>query len=105
VKYGPQGQTVTMGSAERSENVRVYVSDEGPGVPAAERDTIWQAFERGAAGQQSGEGGSGIGLSVVRDLAEQYGGKAWVESAPNDGARFVVEFARAAESAARRIAS
>lgn len=92
VKYGPRGQTVTLGVVANQGRVRISVSDEGPGVPDAERDAIWNAFERGTAARTSGAGGSGIGLSVVRDLVTQHGGTAWVESPPEGGARFVVEF-------------
>jgi signal transduction histidine kinase len=88
VKYGPVGQTIDVSVAPHDGEVRVAVSDQGPGVPSSEREKVWLAFERGiAAGIAPG---SGIGLSVVRDVVEAHGGRAWVESVPGGGARFVV---------------
>jgi len=92
VKYGPRGQTVTIGTDRQTARVKVWVDDQGPGIPAAERASIWLPFKRGSSGTASKTGGSGIGLSVVQDLAEQNDGKAWVEDAPGGGARFIVEF-------------
>jgi signal transduction histidine kinase len=96
VKYGPKGQTVTVGARHAIDGhggtrVRLWVDDEGPGVPAAERPAVWRAFYRTDRAQRSGVGGSGLGLAVVHDLVAQYGGSAAVEDAPNGGARFVVE--------------
>jgi signal transduction histidine kinase len=64
------------------------VSDEGPGVPLAERERIWRPFMRGGAARN--HGGSGIGLTIVRQVAEGRGGTVRVESTPSGGARFVV---------------
>ncbi len=94
VKYGPPGQTVTVRLWGEGTRVRVAVEDEGPGVPDGERERIWAPFvrasvERSARGAQTG---TGIGLAVVRDLVTRHGGRAWVESVPSGGARFVVEF-------------
>ena len=97
VKYGPRGQTVTAGASKSGAKVRVWVDDEGPGVPEGERDVIWTAFARGTVGVGSKTGGSGIGLSVVRDLAAEHGGRVWVEEAASGGARFVAEFEVAAD--------
>jgi signal transduction histidine kinase len=94
VKYGPKGQTITVGSSQSATRVRVWVSDEGPGVPKSERAAIWSAFERGSAAKSSGAGGSGIGLSVVKDLVERHGGTVWVDTSPSGGACFVVELPR-----------
>ena len=94
VKYGPSGQTVAIETSSTPSHVRVLVTDEGPGIPEEEREAIWGAFKRGAAAVSSRAGGSGIGLSVVRDLVAQYGGSAWVENGEARGARFVVEFER-----------
>jgi signal transduction histidine kinase len=101
VKYGPVGQTVRVrvtaaGSGRLPETVRVAVIDEGPGVPAAERDSIWRPFQRGAAARE-GAGGSGIGLTVVKEIVDEHDGKAWVEDAPGGGAAFIVELPVASE--------
>jgi signal transduction histidine kinase len=89
VKYGPNEQTVRVSLAQRDGEVRLSVSDEGPGVPVREREQIWTPFMRGAAARA--KGGSGIGLTIVREVVEQHGGRCWVEpAAPSAGARFVV---------------
>lgn len=92
VKYGPDGQTIAVTVARIGpEGVRIAVRDAGPGVPVAERERIWGAFERGSAADARASGGSGIGLTVVREIAEQHGGRAWVETPAGPGALFVVE--------------
>jgi signal transduction histidine kinase len=100
VKYGPAGQTVTVRVGTSGSQLQLAVEDEGPGIPAAERSTVWQAFYRREDAVASRENGSGIGLAVVRDLVLQCGGSVRVEEAPGGGARFVAEFPRA-EPAAR----
>ncbi|HYW31372.1 MAG TPA: HAMP domain-containing sensor histidine kinase [Gemmatimonas sp.] len=94
VKYGPIGQTVTIGAALDDEQVRIWVDDQGPGVAVEEREHVWEAFRRGQSAEESGQGGSGIGLAVVRELALQYGGATTIDEAPSGGARFVVGFPR-----------
>jgi signal transduction histidine kinase len=89
VKYGPNEQTVRVRLALREDAVELSVADEGPGVSAREREQIWSPFARGAAARA--KGGSGIGLTIVREVVEQHGGRCWVEPASgNRGARFVV---------------
>jgi len=92
VKYGPEGQTVTVGIDPPSgDRVRLWVQDQGPGVPAADRDHIWDQFWRLERDRGSAVAGTGIGLSVVRELAALHRGRVWVEVAPGGGARFVIE--------------
>ncbi len=95
VKYGPSGQVVVVGASADERSVRLWVDDQGAGVPPDEREAVWEAFRRGAGAEASGHGGSGIGLAVVRELALQYGGGVALEEAPDGGARFVAEFPRA----------
>ena len=93
VKYGPDGQTVTLTvSAKPEGGARFTVSDQGPGVPPVERDRIWRPFERGAAAGARAAGGSGIGLTVIREIAERHGGAVGVEEADGGGAAFWVDF-------------
>src|SRR5437879_2224751 len=82
VKYGPSGQTVTLGLTVADGRARVSVDDEGPGVPAAERERIWDRFWRLERDRGSAVAGTGIGLSVVRELVALHGGRTWVEDAP-----------------------
>jgi signal transduction histidine kinase len=88
VKYGPDRQTIMVSLSASTNDVQLVVADQGPGVPASERDEIWRAFARGRAGQETT--GSGIGLSIVHDVVAQHGGRAWVDSPPGGGARFTV---------------
>jgi signal transduction histidine kinase len=87
VKYGPVGQTVNVTVDADDENVLIAVSDEGPGIAATDRERIWRAFTRGPTAQASG--GSGIGLTIVREVADAHGGRAEVQETPR-GARFVI---------------
>jgi signal transduction histidine kinase len=91
VKYGPSGQTVRVGMARVGERVRLWVDDQGPGIPERDRDAIWQPFRRLDRDANSAIAGSGIGLAVVRDLMLMHGGRCWVENAPGGGARVVLE--------------
>jgi signal transduction histidine kinase len=90
-RYGPRRQTVQVGMAVVGFAVRVWVQDQGPGVPREDRARIWEPYRRLERDADAATGGSGIGLAVVRDLVGLHGGRAWVEDAPGGGARFVVE--------------
>jgi signal transduction histidine kinase len=94
VKYGPLGQTVTVSLSGTASSVIVAVEDRGPGVPRSERDQIWEPYYRLTREADASVGGSGIGLSIVRELVLMHGGRAWVEDASGGGARFVIEFPR-----------
>lgn len=91
VKYGPKGQTVRVSATTFRGVVRLLVDDEGPGIPPAERRRIWEPFQRGKRAVGSVVVGSGIGLSVVRELVTSHGGRVAVEDAPGGGARLVLE--------------
>jgi signal transduction histidine kinase len=101
VKYGPDGQTVTVGlDPVRNDRTRLWVQDQGLGVPPGDREHIWEQFWRLERDRGSAVAGTGIGLSVVRELATLHRGRVWVESAPGGGARFVLELPAAPAPAA-----
>ncbi len=91
IKYGPAGQTVRVGLNRTDGVARLWVEDEGPGVPVSERERIWKAYRRLDRDVKGKVPGSGIGLAVVSELASLHGGRVWVEGGPGGGARFVVE--------------
>ncbi|MGE0098191.1 MAG: ATP-binding protein [Hydrogenophaga sp.] len=72
------------------ERVVLWVEDRGPGVPAAQRERIFEPFYR-LPGASEREGGVGLGLSLVRTIVERHGGQVRCEDRPGGGARFVVE--------------
>jgi signal transduction histidine kinase len=92
LKYGPAGQRITVGAALFDDVARLWVDDEGDGIPAEERARVFDSFYRLPRDLESRVTGSGIGLAVVRELARLHGGDAWAEAAPGRGARIVVEF-------------
>jgi len=96
VKYGPRGQTVTIGLAQvgtaGEPRVRIWVEDEGPGIPEADRVRVWEPFVRLTRDIESETAGSGIGLSVAHQIVVRHGGTARVEAAPGGGACVVAEF-------------
>ena len=105
VKYGPEDQsvTVTLAPPDAAGRVRVTVDDQGPGIPPAERERIWERFWRLERDRGSAVAGTGIGLAVVRELAALHRGRAWIEDPPaghGGGARFVLEVPAAAPPAA-----
>ena len=87
IKYSARGSTITI---EVSQTPSIRVIDRGRGVPYEEREIIFERFHR--ADRRSG--GSGLGLSIVRRVAEAHGGKVSVEDAPGGGAVFVLNFPR-----------
>jgi signal transduction histidine kinase len=102
VKYGPPGQELRVGAERAGGALRLFVEDQGPGVPERDRERVWTSWQRLRRDERRAISGSGIGLTVVRDLVALHGGRAWVESAAGGGARFVVELPIAPVTAAPR---
>jgi two-component system phosphate regulon sensor histidine kinase PhoR len=89
-KYGKRKQLVIMGLEARDGMACLFVDDEGPGVPVGDRKRIFDRFQRLERDRQS-IAGTGIGLSVVRDLVIRHGGRCSVTTGDRGGAKFVVE--------------
>ncbi|MBX6364945.1 MAG: HAMP domain-containing histidine kinase, partial [Gemmatimonadetes bacterium] len=90
VKYGPRGQRVTLGLARDGDFARLWVDDEGPGIPPADRARVWEPYRRLDRDIDRVTGGSGIGLAVVRSLVRLHGGDVAIADSPAGGARVVV---------------
>jgi signal transduction histidine kinase len=93
-KHGGQGGWIGIGATSAGAGnppmVEIRVADRGPGIPKAELPEIFKPFFRGAAAQAGQVRGSGLGLSVVREIVEAHGGTVAAESRPGHGAVFVV---------------
>ncbi len=91
-KYGGGATRVEL--RRTPDGVQIAVEDDGPGVPADERELIFDRFSRGAgSNRRAGSEGVGLGLSLVTEHVALHGGRVWVEDRPDGepGARFVVE--------------
>lgn len=99
VQYTPGDSDVRIGSAYEGtgpdRRLRIWVADAGPGVTEEEAAAIFERFEHGSANslpadrRSAGQrGGAGLGLAIVRAIADGHDGSAWVRSEPGNGATF-----------------
>lgn len=90
-RHAPEGGQIRVTATHLERNtVRLEVSDDGPGIPEAEREKIFQPYYRVPG--SSSVPGSGLGLAVARRLLEETGGRIWTTESDTGGARFCVEF-------------
>lgn len=90
VKYASVGKSVHVAVQVVESAVQISVTDRGPGISDDEKRRVFERFVRGRNTVSQRVRGSGIGLALVKHIAEAHGGKAWVEDASGGGARFVV---------------
>ena len=78
VAYSDPGSAIVVRVVDEGPRLRLSVRDQGPGIPAAERESIFDPFVRGEAGSRRGRG-SGLGLFITRRVVEAHGGMVWVD--------------------------
>jgi heavy metal sensor kinase len=90
IKFSPEGATVTVTTGRHGADVSLSVLDQGPGIPADAREAVFDRFHRLDASRAHATGGSGIGLSIVREIARAHGGRALVRPGARGGSLFVL---------------
>lgn len=95
VAFSPPQGLVQIVAAPWRDGVQVVVSDQGPGVPAEDRQRVFDAFYRGAS--ISGRAGTGLGLAIARAIVLAHGGRIRIEGAPSGGASVVFELPKDAQ--------
>jgi len=85
-KYTPAGSTVRLAAITSGKDLLVSVSDDGPGLPKGQEESIFEKFTRGA--RESATSGVGLGLAICRAIIEAHQGRIWAENQPAGGARF-----------------
>jgi signal transduction histidine kinase len=89
IRYSPERTTVIVSTALEAEAVRVCVEDRGYGIPAEAKERVWDKFYRVVReGQEKDEESTGLGLSFVREVVEQHGGRVELDSEEGRGSRF-----------------
>jgi signal transduction histidine kinase len=86
-KYAPPEQAVSIGVWRTAEEIQVYITDDGPGVPIEDWEVVFQPYVRVDRARSRG---SGIGLFAARRLMEAMGGRVWIERNGYGGSRFMV---------------
>jgi signal transduction histidine kinase len=90
IKYSGERRTVRVAAARVGDEVALSVADEGIGIPPGEHARIFEKFYRVGRSDTQGRRGSGVGLALVRHVAEAHGGRVTVESRPGEGSRFTI---------------
>jgi signal transduction histidine kinase len=88
VKFSPQGGTIRLSGRQKDAFALISVADEGPGIPPDRLEQVFERFHQAREPQKSHPLGTGLGLTISREIVERMGGKIWVESELGDGAVF-----------------
>jgi hypothetical protein len=97
VKYAPSGSRISVALATLPGAVEILVGDDGPGIAGATREQLFAPFCRGSDAEVAGAEGAGLGLYIVRKLAELHGGSVDYRDGEPQGAVFVIRLPRLAE--------
>ncbi len=89
VKFSPEGGTVRLSGTRKEGFALICVADEGPGIPPDRLEQIFDRFHQVRDPQKSHPLGTGLGLTISREIVEKMGGKIWVESELGEGALFM----------------
>jgi signal transduction histidine kinase len=102
IKYSPKNTEITIEARRDGERARISVRDQGIGMDQAEVRGLFQKFYRTKKAEESGEAGTGIGLSIVQEIVQQHGGSIEVTSKPGVGSCFTLVLAIAVPAAAAK---
>lgn len=91
VKYGPEGGQVQLSAGLEGETAIITVADQGPGIPQELRERVFEPFFRVDSARSRQLGGTGLGLALVRAIAELHGGSVSVEEVPTGGTSFFLK--------------
>ncbi|WP_241681254.1 sensor histidine kinase [Pseudactinotalea terrae] len=101
VKFSEDGTTVALGSSVDQAAVRLWVRDEGIGIPSQEQHRVFERFVRAEGATADG---SGLGLTIVRSIAQAHGGHVELTSAPGRGSTFTIVLPRTPENSRHTLA-
>jgi len=97
IKYTPSGGSVALRAKDEGTQVRIEISDTGIGIPPDELEKVFEEFYRASNARQEVRDGTGLGLSMAREVIERHGGRVWAES-DGQGTTFVVLLPKAPPS-------
>src|SRR5262249_16888363 len=90
LKYSPDSAGISVGWGRENGYIAIRVRDRGQGIPAFERKAIFKKFVRGSAATAGKVTGTGVGLTIAREIALAHRGEINVESEPGEGSTFTL---------------
>ena len=90
VNYSPEGRRIRLDARPHDGQIEITVSDEGPGLPEADLERVFERFYRVDKARSRESGGTGLGLSIVKHLVSLLGGRVWAANRPQGGAVFTI---------------
>lgn len=88
LKFNPPGSVVALALRPLSDRIEVGIADSGPGIPTEQREQVFERFRQLGDAMTGKPAGSGLGLSICRQLVEQMGGRIWCQGSPLGGVEF-----------------
>ena len=99
VKYmDKEEKKITLKVRDAGDEVEVAIGDNGKGIAAKDIGNIFDRFYRADSSRNSGQGGSGIGLSIVKKIMEDHGGRVWAQSVEGEGTTMTFSLRKYVES-------
>jgi two-component system, OmpR family, sensor kinase len=90
IKYTPEGGTITVGAHVKNNNLVFTVQDTGLGISEDNQKHLFERFRRVRRREHQGIKGNGLGLFIVRSVAQKHGGDAWIASKEGEGSTFTI---------------
>ena len=100
LKFSPLNASVEISVTRHDNGIRVAVADQGPGIPAAFRDRLFQPFSQAESTDSGVRSGAGLGLSIAKAIIQQHSGTIGFESIPGHGSCFYVDLPELQQSPA-----
>ncbi len=94
VNYSPEGRRIRLDARPSDGQIEITVSDEGPGLPEADLERVFERFYRVDKARSRDSGGTGLGLSIVKHIVGLLGGRVWAANRPEGGAVFTISLPR-----------
>lgn len=106
LKYGAPESPILIRAEHAGDRIQLSVLNQGAAISSEDQKTLFEPFQRASTAMNKGKKGWGLGLALVRGIAEAHGGRVFVESSPEKGTRFTIELpGRHEQAIPRRTAS